>query len=316
MYQDTEMRAVFAGLIDKEMEADPDVVMVDADLSRAHGTLSFYKKYPDRVFNAGVAEADMVCIAAGLASYGFKPIVSSFTPFMTRRVCDQVTLSVAYAKQKVLMVGTDPGIAAELNGGTHMSTEDVSVMRNIPGMVVFEPVDGDQLARAFPQIMKHSGPVYMRLFRKVAPQTFFADASYDFDLFKADVMQEGADVTLFASGIEVKEAVAAAEMLKNEGIAAEVVNVHTIKPLDEETVVKSVAKTGCAVTCENHSVLGGLGSAVAECLARNNPAPLEFIGIQDHFGEVGKMNYLMEAFKMGAGHIADAARKVITRKKA
>ncbi|GHT84765.1 transketolase [Bacteroidia bacterium] len=314
MYETKEMRAVLADILEEKMRADDRYIVLDADLARANGTLSLRAKFPERALNVGIAEANMTCIAAGLASYGFKPFIFSFCPFVTRRICDMAALSIAYARQDVKIVGTDPGISAELNGGTHMSAEDVGVLRSIPTMVIFEPVDADQLAKAMPQIMEHEGPVYIRLFRKVAPRTFFADADYKFDLFKADVLQEGTDVTLFASGIEVKEAIAASETLEKEGISAEVINVHTIKPVDTETIVRSVSKTGCAVSCENHNVIGGLGSAIAECLTKEKPVPMEYIGIQDHFSEVGRMPYLLEAFKMGERDIVAAAKKVLQKK--
>jgi transketolase len=180
--------------------------------------------------------------------------------------------------------------------------------------VIFEPVDADQLAKAMPAIFAYEGPMYIRLFRKVAPATFFAADDYKFDLFKADVLKKGTDVTLFASGIEVKEAMEAADALAKDGISAEVINVHTIKPLDEETVIKSASKTGCVVSCENHNVLGGLGSAIAECLTKNKPVPVEYIGIQDRFGEVGKLPYLIDEMKMSSKYIVEAAKKVVGRK--
>lgn len=315
MYEHEEMRAVLADILERRMTADETLCILDADLARANGTLELYAKFPDRAIDVGIAEANMTCIAAGLESYGFKPFIFSFCPFITRRVCDQVAVSISYAKRNVKLVGTDPGIAAEMNGGTHMSVEDVAVLRSIPGMVVFEPVDGDQLAKAMPQIFDHPGPVYIRLFRKVPPRTFFADAQYRFDLFKADLLKSGRDVTLFASGIEVEQAVIAAEELTTRGIDAEVINVHTIKPIDVQTVVDSVKKTGCAVTCENHNVIGGLGSAVSECLAGKFPAPLETIGLKDRFSMVGKLAWLREEFQMTAKYIVEAALKAIERKR-
>ncbi|WP_066646037.1 transketolase family protein [Christensenella timonensis] len=314
MYEKKEMRMVMSDFLAQKMSEDTRYITIDADLARASGTLALQEKFPERALDVGIAESNMACIAAGLSSYGFKPFIFSFCPFVTRRICDQVAVSIAYAKQDVKIIGTDPGICAELNGGTHMSVEDVGVMRSIPSMVIFEPVDADQLAKALPQIFAYEGPLYLRLFRKAAPQTFFADDGYQFDLFKADMLREGSDVTLFASGIEVKEAMQAADILKQEGIAAEVINVHTIKPLDEETVLQSVRKTKCAVSCENHNVKGGLGSSIAEALSRAFPVPMEYIGLQDHFSEVGKMPYLLEAFQMGAEHIAAAARKAVSRK--
>jgi len=314
MHENREMREVMAGFLKEAMEHDPDIVLMDADLARANGTLHLFSLFPDRCFDVGVAESNMACIGAGLASYGFKPFIFSFCAFAARRAFDQITLSIAYAGQNVKIVGTDPGIASELNGGTHMCLEDVGMLRCIPGMVIFEPVDGGQLAKALPQIMAHEGPVYIRLFRKLPAAAWFTDDSYEFDLFKADVLREGRDVTLFAAGIEVTEAMRASEQLEKQGISAEVINVHTVKPIDRKTVVESVRKTGCAVTCENHNIHGGLGSAVAEVLSGECPAPLGFIGAKDRFGEVGKLDYLVKKFEMDAESIALKAMEVITRR--
>lgn len=314
MYEDTEMRAVLAQWLEQELKTDTRTVLLDADLARANGTLNLYTKYPDRTFDVGVAEANMASIGAGLASYGFLPYIFTFCPFATRRICDQITISIVYAKQNVKIIGTDPGLSAAFNGGTHMTIEDVGVLRSVPGMVIFEPVDGDQLAKAMPQIKAYEGPVYIRLFRKVPRATYFSDDRYEFNLFKADVMAEGKDVTLFASGIEVKEAMDASRILEQKGISVEVINVHTIKPVDRDTVIQSVKKTGCAVTCENHNIIGGLGSAVAEVLAAEYPVPIEFIGMKDSFSEVGKMEYVIKKYGMDADSIVSAAEKVLLRK--
>lgn len=314
MYEAMEMRKVMADWLDDKLATDEKIVVLDADLARANGTLALLKKYPDRVIDGGVMEANMASVAAGLASYGYKPFIFSFCPFVTRRICDQVTISIMYAGQNVKLVGTDPGISAAFNGGTHQTQEDVGVVRSIPGMVIYEPADGAQLAKALPSIYEYDGPIYIRLFRKVPEATYFERDDYEFDLFKADVMRTGSDVTLFATGIEVKEAMEAAELLAAEGINAEVINVHTIKPVDKETVLTSVKKTGCAVSCENHNVVGGLGSAISEVLMQEYPVPMEFIGTKDHFTEVGKMNYLIKKYKMDAASIAEAAKKVMLRK--
>lgn len=314
MYEQKEMRAVMADFLQGAMATNPNLVLLDADLARANGTLPLFDAFPNQCFDVGVAESNMACVAAGLASYGFLPFIFTFAPFVSRRICDQVMLSIAYAKQNVKLVGTDPGIAAELNGGTHMALEDIGVLRSIPGLVIYEPVDGDQLAQALPQILAYEGPVYIRLFRKVPPATWFAGADYQFDLFRADTLRQGTGVSLFASGVEVTQAMAAADLLAEEGISAEVINIHTIKPIDKEAVVRSVRKTGCAVSCENHNVMGGLGSAVAEVLAAECPAPLACVGAQDRFAEVGKMPYLLEAFEMDAASIACKARLVMEKK--
>ena len=306
-----EMRAMYARCLGELMEQDPKLVLLDADLSKACGTFPLRKRFPDRIFDCGVAEQNMISIAAGLASYGFRPWAESFAPFATRRVCDQITLSVCYAGRNVKIVGTDPGIAAELNGGTHMSLEDMGVVRSIPGLVVFEPTDTVQLKAAMPVLHAYEGPVYMRMNRKEFPTVFPDD--YRFDLFRADVLREGTDATVFAVGLMVSEAVKAAEMLAGEGISCEVINVHTVKPIDAETVLASAHKTGVVVTAENHNVIGGLHSAVLEALS-HDPVPAWAVGAEDRFGEVGKLPYLKEALGLNADRIAAAVREAVKHK--
>lgn len=313
MYENIELRQVFANELEKLMEKDERIVLIDADLARANGTLLLHEKYKDRAFEAGIAEQNMTAVAAGMAAYGFIPFIGSFTAFATRRCCDQIAISIAYAKRNVKIVGSDPGISAEYNGGTHMSMEDIGVLRSIPGMIIFEPVDSIQLAAAMPEIAAYDGAIYIRLFRKV-PEPVFGEG-YKFSLFKADVIDEGSDVSLFASGIMVSEAIKAAQILKKDGISSEVINIHTIKPADREAILKSVKKTGCAVTCENHNIIGGLYSAVTEVLADEFPIPVKAIGVNDSFGKVGKMNYLKGLFNMNVSDIVEVAKKVITLKK-
>jgi transketolase len=308
-----EMRAALASKLSEMMKQNDNIAVLDADLAKANGTIKLREEYPDRAFDVGIAEQNMASIAAGMASYGFIPFIGSFTPFATRRICDQIAISICYAKQNVKILGTDPGVSAELNGGTHMSFEDIGVLRSIPNIVIFEPADRTQIEQALPQIVEYNGPVYIRLFRKVA-EDIFDNPEYHFDLFKADIIQEGSDVSLLATGIMAAESIKAADMLKTEGINAEVIGVHTIKPLDEDTILQSVKKTNCVVACENHNVIGGLGSAVAEMLARNYPVCMEFVGVEDHFGEVGSMEYLKTAYNMTAKDIADAAKRVIATK--
>ncbi|MBQ3725308.1 MAG: transketolase family protein [Oscillospiraceae bacterium] len=295
-----EMRAVYAQCLGELMEKDEKICLLDADLSKASGTRGLYDRFPDRTFNCGIAEQNMASVAAGLASYGFKPWIESFAPFATRRICDQITLSIAYAGRNVKIVGTDPGITAELNGGTHMSFEDISVLRAIPGMVIFEPVDEVQLRSAMPVLSEYQGCLYLRLARKEMPRVF--DDDYHFDLFRADTLREGADVTVFTSGYPTADVVAVAEELSREGLSCQVVNVHTIKPIDRETVVAAARKTGVVVTVENHNIIGGLHSAVLEALAHER-IPVYAVGVEDRFGEVGKLPYLRQAMGLTPEHI-------------
>ena len=277
-----EMRAIYANCLAEMMEKDKRVVVLDADLSKASGTRALYERFPEQIFECGIAEQDMTSIAAGLASYGFKPWIESFATFASRRNCDQITLSVAYAKQNVKIVGTDPGIAAELNGGTHMALEDIGVLRSIPTLVITEP-----------------------------PKIF--DDDYKFDLFKADVLKEGKDLTICVSGFQTKDVLDAEKALAADGIDAEIVNVHTIKPIDAETICASARKTGAVLTVENHNVIGGLRSAVLEALAEEK-IPVCAVGVQDRFGEVGKLPYLREAMGLTVENIIETAKRAVTLK--
>ena len=302
---------MYAQCLGELMERDEKLVLLDADLSKACGTFPLRKRFPDRIYDCGVAEQNMISIAAGLASYGYKPWAESFAPFATRRVCDQIAISVCYAKRNVKIVGTDPGIAAELNGGTHMSLEDMGVVRSIPGLVIFEPTDTVQLQAAMPVLHAYEGPVYMRMNRKEFPTVF--PEGYRFDLFKADLLRAGTDVTILAAGLMVSESLQAAETLAAEGISCEVINVHTIKPIDRETILASAKKTGVIVTAENHNVIGGLRSAVLEALA-HDPVPVWAVGAEDRFGEVGKLPYLKEALGLNAAHVAAVVRAAVQHK--
>ena len=306
-----EMRAVYAECLAKLMESDRRVCVLDADLAKASGTRALYERFPRQMFDCGIAEQNMASIAAGLSSYGFKPWIESFTPFATRRICDQAAISIAYAGRNVKIVGTDPGISAELNGGTHMSMEDIGVMRSIPGMVIFEPVDETQLRAAMPVLAAYEGCVYMRLFRKQSPDVF--SEGYEFDLFKADTLREGKDLSIFVSGMFTRDVLDAAAELESEGLSCEVVNVHTIKPIDRGSVIASARKTGAALTVENHNIIGGLHSAVCEALALER-VPVSALGVADRFGEVGKIPYLREALGLTKEDIKAAAIKAARTK--
>ena len=306
-----EMRAIYANCLAEMMEKDKRVVVLDADLSKASGTRALYERFPEQIFECGIAEQDMTSIAAGLASYGFKPWIESFATFASRRNCDQITLSVAYAKQNVKIVGTDPGIAAELNGGTHMALEDIGVLRSIPTLVITEPADETQLRATMAALDAYEGPAYLRLFRKELPKIF--DDDYKFDLFKADVLKEGCDLTICVSGFQTKDVLDAEKALAADGIDAEIVNVHTIKPIDAETIRASARKTGAVLTVENHNVIGGLRSAVLEALAEEK-IPVCAVGVQDRFGEVGKLPYLREAMGLTVENIIETAKRAVTLK--
>lgn len=312
MTDEKEVRQVMAAGLVEAARKDDRIVVLDADLMSCHSTKCFLEAFPERFINVGIAEANLIGVAAGMAAFGKIPFAFSFAPFATRRCYDQIFISVAYSKLPVKIVGSDPGVMAEANGGTHMPFEDMSIMRAIPKMVCFEPTDATMLAKALPRIIDYPGAVYIRMFRKKAEKIY--DDSLDFKLGKAVTLKEGKDVTLVASGIMVGRALKAAEELAAEGITARVVNVHTWKPIDEGAIVESVKATGAVVTCENHSTYGGLGSAVAEVVVEKCPAPMEFIGVKNSFGEVGKEAYLSEKFGLTVADIVAAAKKAIARK--
>ncbi len=307
-----EMRKAFAAYLEKAMARNRKICVLDADLAKADGTINLRKRYPKRAFDCGIAEANMACVAAGMATYGFIPFITSFTPFATRRICDQIAVSIAYGGANVKIVGTDPGIAAELNGGTHMSFEDMAVLRSIPNMVLFEPTDTTQLLQALPQIVKYDGPVYIRMFRKETPDVFTKN-NYKLKLFTADKLRDGKDLSIFTSGLCVADCLKAADLLAEKGIRAEVINIHTWKPLDEKTIVKSARKTKAVLTVENHNVMGGLYSAVCEVLARECPTKAAAVGIRDQFGEVGKLPKLKERYGMTVEDIVAEALRLLQK---
>lgn len=307
-----EMRQVYTDCLIDLAKKDERIVFVDSDLRRAFSGLPLNDHFTERAIDVGVAEANMIGVAAGLAASGKIPFTHTFTPFATRRCFDQVTISVAYSKLNVKMMGSDPGISAEMNGGTHMSMEDVGLMRALPGMTIIEPVDATQLAAAMPQIAAYEGPVYIRMFRKKAEQIY--GEGYKFRWGKGERLRDGRDATIMATGIMVKEALDAAETLAGEGINVRVVNIHTVKPIDRDIIVKAAEETGAIITAENHNIINGLGSAVAEVLVETKPVPMARVGVQDQFGEVGKMPYLKERFELEAKNIVAAVKKTIGRK--
>lgn len=304
-----EFRQALAKELSRLMKQDESICILDADLAKPNGTSPLYKEFPNRTFNVGIAEANMVGVASGLAASGLKPNVFSFAPFSTRRALDQIMISVCYAKQNVKIWGTDPGITAETNGGTHMSFEDMGVLRSIPTMTIFDVVDAKQLEQAVEQIENYQGPMYIRTPRKTRPDVF--DDNYKFELFKADVINEGNDITIIASGTMVYEAKEAVEELKKEGIKAELISANFIKPLDETTLLKSINKTKKVLTCENHNVIGGLHSAICELVCKNTPVNVYAIGVQDQFGQVGKYNELLEAYHMTKQDIINKVKEIL-----
>lgn len=312
MTDEREMRQTLAGALVERAKTDDRIVVIEADLMSCHATKVFKQEFPERFVNVGIAEQNMIGIAAGMSTMGKIPFAYSFGPFATRRCYDQIFISVAYARQNVKIVGTDPGVLAEYNGGTHMPFEDMALMRAIPHMVCFEPVDATMLEKAVDQIVDYQGAVYIRLQRKKAEKVF--DDTLNFELGKAIKIKDGKDVTLIASGIMVARAIEAAELLKADGISARVVNIHTWKPIDKDAIIECAKKTGAIVTCENHNVCNGLGSAVAEVVCQNSPVPMRLVGVKDEFGQVGKNAYLSEQYHITTQDIVEAAREVVKNK--
>ncbi|MDR1718905.1 MAG: transketolase family protein [Dysgonamonadaceae bacterium] len=309
-----EMRAVYAQTLIELAEKDDRIVLLEADLMKASGTTVFKTRFPERTFNMGVAEANMVGVAAGLSAGGMIPFANSFACFASRRAYDQFFISGNYARLNVKLVGTDPGITSEFNGGTHMPFEDIGIMRNIPKLVVMEPSDPVSLKKLVIESAYHNGCTYMRLHRKSLPVIY--SESEEFEIGKGKVLKDGTDITLIASGaIMVAEALKAGEMLNVDGISAAIIDMHTLKPIDTELILQFAKKTGGIVTCENHQKTNGLGSAVAETLSENYPALLNRVGVADEFGEVGRLNYLLGRYQLTAEHIVSAAKMNLSRRK-
>jgi transketolase len=300
-----------AGLLEAG-KANPNVVALTADLKGSLKMDAFAAEFPERFFQCGIAEANMVGAAAGLALTGKIPFLGSFAEFVTGRVYDQIRQEVCYGCTNVKIASSHAGITLGEDGATHQTMEDIALMRALPDMVVINPCDYNQTRQATLAVAKYVGPVYLRFGRPSVPN--FTDENEPFVIGKAIVMNEGKDVTLIATGHTVWESLQAAEALEAEGISAEVIDIATIKPLDEEAIVASAAKTGCVVVAEEHNAFGGLGDAVAAVLAAKKPTPVEFVNGGDRFGQSGTPSALMAAYGLDAPHIAEAAKKAIARK--
>jgi transketolase len=305
-------RDVYGETLARLGETNRDIVVLDADLSGSTKTAVFAKRFPDRFFNMGVAEQDMMGTAAGLATAGKIPFVSTFAIFASGRAWEQVRQSVAYPKLNVKIVASHAGITVGEDGASHQSLEDIAVMRAIPGMTVIVPADGVETGKAIEEIVRCNGPVYLRVSRGKSP--VLLDDSYEFEIGKGVVLRDGADVSILACGIMVSRALDAADILKREGLSARVINIPTIKPLDTDLVIKAARETGAVVAAEEHSIIGGLGSAVAEVLAENFPVPLKRIGTEDRFGTSGDAERLLEIYGLTSVNIAKAAREVAKKK--
>lgn len=293
-------------------KTNPKVVALCADLIGSLKMNAFADTFPERFFQTGIAEANMIGMAAGLTIGGYIPFTGTFANFSTARVYDQIRQVVAYSEKNVKICASHAGVTLGEDGATHQTLEDIGMMKMLPGMTVINPCDFNQTKQATKAIAEFEGPVYLRFGRPVVPN--FIPIDMEFEIGKAIKLEEGIDVSIIATGHMVWEALEAAKILNKKGISAEIINIHTIKPLDEETILNSVKKTGCVVSAEEHSINGGLGDSVAQLMARKYPCPQEFIAVMDVFGQSGTPAQLLKHYGLDAEHIAKAAEKAIKRK--
>lgn len=286
-----------------------DIVVLDADLAGSTKTGMFAKAFPDRHFNCGIAEADMMCVAAGLAASGLTPFASSFAMFASGRAYEQIRNSIGYPKLNVKIGASHGGMSVGEDGASHQCCEDFALMRSIPGMVVICPADGVEAEAATRAAYEYQGPVYLRMGRLAVP--VFHEEGFRFQIGKGEVMRDGDDIAIIANGLMVYEAIQAGDMLAQMGIHARIINMSTVKPLDEELVLKAAKECGRIITCEEHSVIGGLGEAVCSFLGENYPTPVKRIGVNDQFGFSGPAYEVLEAFGLCASHIVDATREFL-----
>jgi len=291
---------------------NPNVVVLDADLSKSTKTADFAKKYPERFFNMGIAEANLLGTAAGLAAAGKIPFASTFAIFAVGRAFEQIRNSIAYPKLNVKIAATHSGITVGEDGGSHQAIEDVAIMRAVPNMVVLVPADGEETRQVVLAAAQYNGPVYIRMGRLDVPLLF--DAEYQFEIGKANVLKEGTDVAIMANGVLVSMALEAASELADKGISVSVVNVASVKPLDEETIVQIAKTTGAVVTAEEHNIIGGLGSAIAEVLGEKQPTPMVRVGLKDTFGESGRPQELLEKYGLTKQELVKAVHEVLAKK--
>lgn len=308
----TATRVSYGAALVKYGKDNPNVVVLDADLSKSTKTDTFKKECPERFINCGIAEADMMCVAAGLAASGKIAFASTFAMFAAGRAFEQIRNSIGYPHLNVKIGATHAGISVGEDGASHQCLEDLALMRSIPGMVVINPADDVEAQLAVKAAIEHEGPVYMRFGRLAVEDVNPED--YNFELGKGVTLREGTDVTIIATGLMVQEAIKAHDMLKAEGISARVINIHTIKPIDEEIITKAAKETGAIVTAEEHYIMGGLGSAVTEVVCANAPCPVKIIGT-DRFGASGKPAELFVEYGLTAENMAAKAKEAIALKK-
>lgn len=309
---DKELRKVYAETLEEMMRENGDIIYLEADLAGAIGTTGLFHSMPEQAFDVGIMEANMIGVGAGMSIKGKIPFMHSFGTFASRRCADQVFLSGCYNHANIKIVGSDPGITAETNGGTHMPLEDVGIYRSFPGITILDVAEPNLLRGMLRSMAQEYGVMYIRFPRK--GKTCYYEERQSFSIGKGIIVRDGTDVTVIASGIEVVEALLAAEELAEEGIQVRVVDMFTVKPLDEELVLSCARETNAIVTAENHNKIGGLGSAVAEVLAENIPIPFKRVGVPDCFGEVGSLGFLSEKFGISRKDIKEAVKEVLMKK--
>ncbi len=307
-----DTRSGFGDGIAEAGRINPNIVALTADLLGSLKLNQFIKEFPERFVQCGIAEANMICIAAGLTIGGKIPYTTTFANFSTGRVYDQIRQSVAYSGKNVKICASHAGLTLGEDGATHQILEDIGMMKMLPGMTVIVPCDYAQTKAATLAIANYEGPVYLRFGRPVWP---IFTSNLDFEIGKAQIFSEGTDVSIFACGHMVWKAIEAGIVLEAKGISVEVINIHTVKPLDTAAIIKSISKTKCAVTAEEHNIIGGLGDSIAQVAAKNLPIPIEYVGTNDTFGESGTPTQLLEKYGLTASHIVGAAEKVMARKK-
>lgn len=297
-----------------EFGADNRIVVLDADLSKSTKTETFKKKYPERFFNMGIAEGNMMAVAAGMATCGKIAFASSFAIFAAERACEQVRNSICYPKLNVKIGASHAGISVGEDGASHQAIEDIAIMRAMPNMVVINPSDGVQMRCAVKAAIEYDGPVYLRLGRLGLP-VIYDENDFKFELGKGVTLADGSDVSIIATGLMVHKALEAKDMLAAEGINARIIDIHTIKPIDKDIIIKAARETGAIVTAEEHNIYGGLGSAVAEVVVENCPVPIKMVGIQDKFGRSGKPDQLFEMYGLTAANIVEKVKEAVGMKK-
>ncbi|HYE54252.1 MAG TPA: transketolase family protein [Chitinophagaceae bacterium] len=309
---EVDTRSGFGEGIYEAAKKNPNIVALTADLAGSLKLNQFIKEFPDRFIQCGIAEANMMGIAAGLTIGGKIPYTTTFANFSTGRVYDQIRQSIAYSGKNVKICASHAGVTLGEDGATHQILEDIGLMKMLPGMTVIVPCDFNQTKAATMAIADYAGPVYLRFGRPKWPN--FTAPDQTFEIGKAQVLSEGTDVSIFACGHLVWKAIEAARILEDEGLSVEVINIHTIKPLDKQAIINSISKTKCAVTAEEHNILGGMGESIAQVAARNLPIPIEFVGTNDTFGESGTPTQLLKKYGLDTPNIVEAAKKVIARK--